>query len=84
LADCNEIHVAWHAGDQGNSGLVVLNASFVTRDPMYGPAAVQEVSHLCRRARHRTDEKLFGAFLFLTLGGSIFRQPALVPSVEGL
>ena len=28
-----EIHVAWHVGDQGKSGLVVLNVSFVARDP---------------------------------------------------
>jgi NAD(P)-dependent dehydrogenase (short-subunit alcohol dehydrogenase family) len=28
-----EIHVRWHVGGQGNSGLVVLNVSFVARDP---------------------------------------------------
>ena len=28
-----EIHVAWHAGDQGKSGPVVLNVSFVACDP---------------------------------------------------
>jgi hypothetical protein len=33
LAHCNEIHVPWHVGGQGKSGLVVLNVSFVARDP---------------------------------------------------
>src|SRR5713226_7271876 len=28
-----EIHVAWHVRDQDTSGLVVLNVSFVARDP---------------------------------------------------
>jgi hypothetical protein len=28
-----EIHVRWHVGDWDKSGLVVLNASFVARDP---------------------------------------------------
>jgi hypothetical protein len=28
-----EIHVPWNVGDQGKSGLVVLNVSFVARDP---------------------------------------------------
>ena len=28
-----EIHVAWHAGDQGKSGPVVLNVSFAACDP---------------------------------------------------
>jgi hypothetical protein len=28
-----EIHVPWHVGDQLKSGLVVLNVSFVARDP---------------------------------------------------
>ena len=32
-AIATEIHVAWRAGDQGESGLVVLNVSFVARDP---------------------------------------------------
>ena len=27
-----EIHVPWNVGDQGKSGLIVLNVSFVTRD----------------------------------------------------
>ena len=28
-----EIHVSWHVGNQDKSGLVVLNVSFVARDP---------------------------------------------------
>ena len=28
-----EIHVSWNVGDRGKSGLVVLNTSFVARDP---------------------------------------------------
>jgi hypothetical protein len=28
-----EIHVAWHIGDQGKSGLDVLKMGFVARDP---------------------------------------------------
>ena len=28
-----EIHVPWNVGDQGESGLVVLNMSFVAHDP---------------------------------------------------
>ena len=33
LAIATEIHVPWHVGDQGKSGLVVLNVCFVARDP---------------------------------------------------
>jgi hypothetical protein len=33
MAIATEIHVPWHVGDQGKSGLVVLNVSFVARDP---------------------------------------------------
>ena len=29
-----EIHVSWHVGNQDKSGLVVLNVSFVARDPL--------------------------------------------------
>jgi len=28
-----EFHVRWYVGGQGKSGLVVLNVSFVARDP---------------------------------------------------
>jgi len=39
LAIATEIHVPWHVGDQGKSGLVVLNVCFVARDPTETSAA---------------------------------------------
>ena len=40
-----EIHVRWHVGDQGMSGLVVLNVSFVARDPnVWSGRALQVIS----------------------------------------
>ena len=33
VAIATKIHVSWHVGNQDKSGLVVLNVSFVARDP---------------------------------------------------
>jgi hypothetical protein len=43
LAIATEIHVSRHVGDQGKSGLVVLNVSFVARDPSPTWSAIDTV-----------------------------------------